>query len=144
MTWKAISIHQPHASLIAMGRQHFIVRAYKTDFRGWVMIHASKHFRDPEKCSREPYLGVIQAEGLPTSAVIAVARITECWTADFITEKCKDDPELFCEWKPNYWGWKVEDVTAFDPIHAVGRQGLWTPFTVTEALVELQFCGGQS
>ena len=41
---KAISIHQPWASLIAFGEKRFETRSWKTDYRGPLLIHASRTF----------------------------------------------------------------------------------------------------
>lgn len=39
---KAITIHQPYASLIAWGEKHFETRSWSTPYRGPIAIHAGK------------------------------------------------------------------------------------------------------
>ena len=45
---KAISIHQPWASLIALGEKHYETRNWKPQHRGPIIIHASKSFSKAE------------------------------------------------------------------------------------------------
>ena len=39
---KALSLWQPWASAIAVGYKHYETRSWKTDYRGWLGIHAAK------------------------------------------------------------------------------------------------------
>ena len=39
---KALTLHQPYASAIALGLKHFETRAWKTTYRGPVAIHAAQ------------------------------------------------------------------------------------------------------
>ncbi|MDX5091650.1 ASCH domain-containing protein, partial [Lactobacillus crispatus] len=76
---KAITIHQPWATLIALGEKQFETRSWETKYRGPLAIHAGKKV-DKEICLEEPFRSVlakhgITAEILPTGAVVAIANL---------------------------------------------------------------------
>jgi hypothetical protein len=78
---KAITIHQPWASLIAYGHKKFETRSWKTNYRGPIAIHASKK-RDMEFIweLKNKYPEIWQAiPAFPTGAIVAVAELAECW-----------------------------------------------------------------
>lgn len=92
---KAITIHQPWASLIAVGAKKIETRSWATNYRGPIAIHAGKGILMPgrkelpviaEALFRElsPRMDDVRGdfESLPCGAVIAIADLVECWTID--------------------------------------------------------------
>ncbi len=63
---KAISIHQPWASLIAFGEKRFETRSWHPQYRGRILIHASKTFNHAEQdlCHKEPFISVLKPHGI--------------------------------------------------------------------------------
>ena len=62
---KALSIQPYYATLIAMGYKFIELRSWKTDYRGWILICASKAINKQEKAS------------LMNGHAIAIAELTE-------------------------------------------------------------------
>lgn len=149
---KAITLHQPFASLIAHGHKHFETRAW-TPSRGMmgrrIAIHAAK---------KKPYTSFDELRGqeIPLGAIVCTAtlawtaRITRigfvpnvrdgephCFLADFVhaesarpivkeyaTVGIPVDP--FGDYSRGRWIWSLTDVRRFrTPLRCQGRQGFW-------------------
>ncbi len=84
---KAISIHQPWASLITLGEKRFETRSWRPHYRGRILIHASKTFSHAEQdlCHQEPFKSVLKAHGiefvnpLPTGARSSLHPPKKCY-----------------------------------------------------------------
>lgn len=121
---KVLSIRQPWASIIISGYKSYEFRSWKTNFRGKVLIHASKDV-ETEYLSRFESLGL----EYPTSAILGSVEITDCVE---VTGDLED--KLICENEIVYgatrgragYGFKVENVTKFsEVIPANGELGFW-------------------
>lgn len=142
---KAITIHQPWATLIAIGEKRFETRGWATSYRGPLAIHAGKKV-DRDICMQEPFRSVLAehgytADNLPTGAVVAVAELSECFKVfrDVLggvvvlhAERRKIhfstlDKEFSFGWfNSGRYAWGLDDVSRLpDPIPAKGQQGLW-------------------
>ena len=55
---KAIRIHQPWALLVTLGEKRFETRSWHPEYRGRILIHASKTFNHVEQdlCHHEPFI----------------------------------------------------------------------------------------
>ena len=137
---KAITIHQPYASLIAHGYKRFETRGWRTHYRGPIAIHAGKKIdhqavlmiaRDYPRIWRD-------ITPLPSGSIVAVAELVECRKAvmnpayelvELVGEK---DAVLFDamendfgDYTPGRYAWELANVRLIEPIPAKGRQGLW-------------------
>ncbi|MFP4977082.1 ASCH domain-containing protein [Paenibacillus sp. CN-4] len=144
---KAITIIQPWASLIAQGDKRFETRGWRTHYRGWLAIHAGKK-RDKQACLREPFRSLLQAYGegggkLPSGAVVAVCRLTECYRVKKAPDELngltvldsgrhrlvweEEEPQLlFGDYAEERYAWQLSDIQPLSsPIPASGKQGLW-------------------
>ncbi|WP_331281011.1 ASCH domain-containing protein [Brevibacillus thermoruber] len=79
---KAITIHQPWATLIALGEKRFETRSWATKYRGPLAIHAGKKV-DRDACEAEPIRSVLAkhgytADNLPTGVILAVGEMVDC------------------------------------------------------------------
>ena len=123
---KAISIQQPFATLIAEGLKKYEFRTWKTDYRGELLIHASKSVDRKAMKKFESY-------GLefPAGVIIAKVRVTDCVevTDELVRELQKQEPVVYSgvddgpDWKG--YGFKLEEVTKLEPIAVNGSLGLW-------------------
>ncbi len=93
---KALTLHQPWASLIALGVKTIETRGWKTDYRGPLAIHAAKRkpadqlkvgpwtcfpnwLHDPTRMMvQDDCGGFPSAVTLPLGAVVAVCDLTDC------------------------------------------------------------------
>lgn len=134
---RALTIRQPWASLIALGRKTVEVRSWRTDYRGPLAIHAAAR---PEPT----YARDFARNPLPLSAFVALVTLQECrpLTADDAEAGCFDHEKFAAAWswysadedalsERRIWAWVLADPRrpAFGrrPAPAVGKRGLWTP-----------------
>jgi hypothetical protein len=99
---KMLTIQQPWASLIAMGKKRTEFRSWRTHYRGDLYIHAGKGI-DREECKRAG----LDPDTLPRGQVIAVAELYD-------VEKLREG-----------YGWKLKNVKKTRRIAAKGKLGLW-------------------
>lgn len=140
---KAITIHQPWATLIALGEKRFETRGWPARYRGTIAIHAAKRI-DSEACKREPIKSVLAehgytADNLPTGAIVAIANLHDCMAeverAGSRARLAGDHGEFWIDMDSNeyHFGWfgigryvwKLKNVQRLpDPMPAKGQQGL--------------------
>ena len=96
---KAITIYQPWASLIAVGKKKYETRSWQTNYYGQIAIHAGKMSLDKVLSKLFPrfegvtakemdFFGAVRDclgddfdddDALPYGAVIATAELVDCW-----------------------------------------------------------------
>ena len=135
---KALTIHQPFATLIALGEKRFETRGWATKYRGPIAIHAAKKV-DKEVCLEEPFHSVLAehgytADNLPTGAVVAIANLTGCYPVLATKQKAAliglgeyvEENELaFGRYEEGRYAWEMSEIKQIDPVRAKGQQGLW-------------------
>jgi hypothetical protein len=124
---KAITLHQPLASLTAIGVKTIEARSSFTDYRGPLAIHASK---TATRVDDPYYRSVLQSAGLPYDRlplgfVLATCELVNCEKISPATIPCY--PEYaFGDFNPGWYAWKLQDIRALsEPIPARGHRGLW-------------------
>lgn len=145
---KAITIHQPWATLIAIGAKQYETRHWATPYRGQIAIHAGKNkellertlvymkrYRDdglgyPSGSYEENLVAAIKAAGiakwsdLPFGAIIAVGHLTDCVPSHKISLSAVE--KTFGDFSAGRYGWWIEAVRLLpQPIVVRGQQGLW-------------------
>jgi hypothetical protein len=142
---KAITIHQPWATLIALGEKINETRGWATSHRGETAIHAGKKV-DREACEREPIKSVLAkhgytADNLPTGAVVSIGNLSECWSigtdyqsgmpalfngAGGETKRVSLSEDKFGYYENGRYAWEFKDMNKLPkPIPAKGQQRLW-------------------
>lgn len=116
-----LTVKQPWAHLIAIGRKTIETRTWPTGYRGPLAIHAGRNI-DPiglgSLASRAPEL--VPVGGCPRGMIIAVAELADC---RLLTER---DEEAACCRCANLYGFVLADVRRLsEPIPARGRLGFW-------------------
>lgn len=123
---KVISIKQPFASLIAEGLKEYEFRTWKTNYRGKLLIHASKT-KDKEALKRFEKYNLDYKFG----CIIAEVNLTDCIKIDDDFRKIlKDKNPLVYKNVINKTGtekyaFKIENVKKILPIYVNGKLGLW-------------------
>jgi hypothetical protein len=126
---KAITLHQPYASLIAGGGKRFETRHWYTSYRGKIAITAAVQQNNHEEALAIAHFqesDLIPKE-IPFGAIVAIADLTDCirMTEEFIEQQT--DLELSCGfWEPGRFAWKLENVADVVPEPVRGKQGLWS------------------
>ena len=131
---KAISLHQPWASLIAMGFKHYETRHWQTHYRGKLIICAAKKNTKQQRLDYENLASILGIDltqnpwyRLPFGQAIALCNLTDCvkMTEDFI-EVQSESEQLCGHWEPGRFAWKLDDISLISPpIPIKGQQGLW-------------------
>lgn len=128
---KAISLHQPWASLILCGRKVHETRHWRAPDRligERIAIHAAKRPvpRDiapelHELCMDE--FGCGYPDTLVRGALVCVATLASCLPMTE-TQPASDDDRVAGGWSPERFAWRLTDVTPIWPsIPYLGRQG---------------------
>lgn len=147
---KALSLHQPWASLIAIGAKRIETRHWPTSYRGPIAIHAAKRpltaeeLRDDDLMRFFPTyprvaslndLRAWAAKTIPLGAVVATAELYHCGLmvsgpgarkGELTIEAVPAQERMLGNYEPGRYGWGLEKVRALTPpIPARGAQGLW-------------------
>ena len=145
--WKALTIWQPWATLLAVGLKLIETRPWPTSYRGWIVIHAAAKWDATLKaiCGRplfdELLVGTpgyearegdlfadVEPPTPPLGAVVGVARL--------VAVQPTDDPRLILtarerelgDYSPGRFAWIFEEAIPFKrPIPCTGYQRLWVP-----------------
>jgi hypothetical protein len=139
-TYKAISVWQPYATLIASGAKKFETRTWAPGSLHMgepVLIHASKRWAEAERdqCyDQEFYMALLRAKlrGLwdfdapPLGCIVAVATFNSAWRSEELLPKISAQERHFGAYGPGYWGWHFPEVKPIKPVPYRGRQGLFS------------------
>ena len=115
---KAITLHQPWASLVAIGAKRIETRSWKTNYRGELAIHASKT-SNKNICQSgiEPFFTILKQAGfieikngrlidyLPRGVIIATCNLFDCRE---ITVRMLTDSKEHIGWYINGYFWKFD------------------------------------
>lgn len=129
-TIKVISLHQPWASLMAMGVKRFETRSWGTKFRGQVIIHATKQLyvdtRDAAFMKALREAGIEDVNKLPLGCALAVGDLVGCYKAESVYPHITDAERLFGNYADGRIAWEFKDVSLFNkPVPVRGQQYLW-------------------
>lgn len=140
--YKALTISQPYASLIAAGEKMVENRTWETLYRGRLLIHAGKG---------RQYLSAKELKKYPTACIVAVAEVIECVYVPALAERIRRGIKYrglgltamqiiaAHEHTEGPFGWVLMGVRRLErPVPCSGAQGLWTPTPDVVALVTEQ------
>ncbi len=120
---KAISVRQPWAELIVSGKKKIEIRSWKTNYRGYLLIHASKVV-DKEALKFFKMENKLLAKG----AIVGIAYLRDIKLyrnfEDFLNDK---ELHLSIRYKRSFpvFGFVLEHVKRIMPIKYRGRLGLF-------------------
>jgi hypothetical protein len=99
---KAISLHQPWASMVAQGRKTIETRKWATQYRGDLLIVSTKKpkFHD-----------------YPLGQALCIVRVVGCWEM-----RVQDERAAMCGWKYGLYAWQLENIRKIEPFPVTGRQ----------------------
>jgi|SRR5580704_13824705 hypothetical protein len=150
---KALTLHEPFASLIAYGWKEVETRDWYTSYRGPLAIHAALRKPDPTELSRLSFIIAARGSGfvlanpemekvgmipLTFGAVVCVCQLVACLPAPLAEYKAKQLKEWFepkhswelerqfGDYGSGRWAWILRDVQRLDrPIAIRGNRKLW-------------------
>jgi len=119
MIYKALSVKQPFAALIACGKKKFEVRSRLTHYRGGLLIVSSL----------KPTMSKFNF--LPLGQAVALVNLVDCRLMQ------PDDAELACcDYQPGTYIWILDNARPVTPFPVKGALG----FYPVECQVALKFC----
>ena len=130
---KALSLLQPWASLVVIGAKTVETRSWNTDYRGRLLIHASKG-KSGAALAAEPFLAkyIPRFAELPFGAIIGevmlteVVRLTELALPPALLDRLTLEERAFGAYDTGRYAWLLEDAIQYDhPVPATGALGLW-------------------
>ncbi|MCK4601047.1 MAG: ASCH domain-containing protein [Phycisphaerae bacterium] len=150
---KALSFHQPWATLIAIGAKRIETRSWRTNYRGLLAIHAGRRWTRQQQAlayHQEPFRTVLaeagkiptQADGmvvedLPRGCIIAVCKLVDCVrihrTFEFPPEAALYE-RAFGDYRTRRFAWLLEPLELL--VHPVPLKGHLGLFEIDDALLE--------
>jgi hypothetical protein len=131
-TYKAISLHEPWASLIGEKIKNYETRSWATNFRGDLIICAAKR-KDSSQRSTYLYLrdkhnlNVGDFDSLRFGCAIALVTLSDCIKMDQHFIDAQTELEIDCGgWSVGRYAWKLENIRKIVPeIQIKGKQGFF-------------------
>jgi activating signal cointegrator 1 len=158
---RALSLRQPHASLVALGEKHIETRSFQRKYVGPIAIASSaswktaskrRAFEHPEftRAWRRHRHIVQDIDDLPLGVIVAVARIVSYLPSEFIVAMdrerrrrtrlalegviCGESEIAFGDFSRNRFGWVLADVHRLTvPVPCKGALGIWRIAPATRA-----------
>ena len=127
--WKALTLTQPWATLLALGHKRVETRSWSTRYVGPVAIHAAKGYPvwAREFAAEEHAFGRLPSR-IPRAAVVAVAVLQGCRFTQDIAPQVSALERRLGDYSPGRYAWLLSDIVALsEPIPCLGALGLWTP-----------------
>lgn len=136
---KLISLWEPWATLMAIGAKRIETRSWRTDYRGWLAIHASKGGLSKRELATvlegEEFRRCLDGEQLSPGRIVAVVRLIDCLPMDgqgCLSGVFEEYPELdtprerhFGDFSFGRWAWVTDELIRLqEPIPFTSRQGL--------------------
>lgn len=140
---KALSLHQPWASLVMLGAKRFETRSWRTHYRGPLLIHACKRIPpaaqrlpriEPFKTTLAPILPDGNVWRLPRGCLLGIVEVVGCLSTEAASKQIymgwnqeEADPEAaFGNFSPERWAWELRVLQRFEiPIPMAGHLRLW-------------------
>ena len=144
---EAITLWNPHASLVALNEKKFETRSWKTDYRGPLAIHAAKRPMDkiawdePFYSALSHLWSVLNPGGFNChpGCIVATCNLVGCYPIIQQDTDCEiaivdagdhhiviaGNEYYFGDYTPGRYAWMLSDIKAIVPIPAKGFQRLW-------------------
>lgn len=126
----AITLHQPWATLIAVGHKQLETRSWNPQYRGPLVIHAGKTL-DTSVIGNAEFMRFFHLIGLdmfklPLSAALGICDLAAVYRTEDVIGKISDEERMFGNFAPGRAAWHLKNVRMFEqPIFVRGQQGLW-------------------
>lgn len=126
---KVLSLIEPYATLIKLGKKKIETRSYKTNYRGGLYIHASSTKIPKEYKNKKEVMDLVKDSDLNFGYIILKCKLVDCIYMDekFLDNIKKDKLEcLVGDYKIGRYAWVLEDIEVLEkPIFAKGKLGIW-------------------
>ncbi len=131
-TYKALTVYQPWADLIAYGLKQYETRSWQTQYRGVLFIHAGKQFGEEERAyakrfAREyPETDAVFSGNVPLGCIVAAVRLIACVPVETLRDTLSPMERAFGNYDDGRYAWQMQVIKRpLVPIAAKGQQGVW-------------------
>src|SRR5579863_7302068 len=148
---KLLSLWEPWATLMALGKKRIETRSWDTSYRGWLAIQASKGGLSQADLQSQcfensfyialmdfaPFRAEVEAatrrkgwikEVFPHGCIVAVVRLGTCWPTEQLDRALPGIADLerdFGNYEPGRWAWVTSELFRLpEPIPFKAKQGL--------------------
>src|SRR5207249_2427229 len=133
LTMKVLSLLQPWATLVVIGAKKIETRSWSTDYRGTLLIHASKGKAGSSFAVEFPFTKhITDFKALPFGMIIGevtlekILRVEDFAFSDEEMNKLTLEEKAFGDYKEGRYGWLLTDPVEFEnKIPARGHLRLW-------------------
>lgn len=127
---KALSLYEPWASLMSMGKKKFETRSWGTKYRGLVVICSSKtlevDWRNLPFIAAMREAGIENPNKLPLGCALAVGELVGSWKAETVYPHIDEAERLFGNYADGRFAFEFKNVKRFvKPLPVRGQLGLW-------------------
>ena len=126
---KVLSLTEPYATLIKLGKKKIETRSFKTNYRGELYIHASSTKIPKEWKNNKELMELVDGNDLNFGYIILKCKLVDCVYMDeeFLDKIKKDKLEFICgDYRLGRYAWILEDIEVLDkPLFAKGKLGIW-------------------
>ena len=125
---KVLSIQEPYATLIALGKKKIETRSWKTNYRGELYIHASGKTLSKLAKNNEYLNAVIKNIDMNYGFIICKVNLVDCIYMDeaFIENiKNNNDEYNLGLFEKGRYAWILENATLVNPIFVKGKLNIW-------------------
>ena len=128
---RAISLHQPWATAIALGLKEFETRHWSTPYRGPLAICSALEWGPKTRDTAKRLAELLDQPDLadpPRGFVVALVDLADCLPMTYELVRQQSQVELVLGgWAPGRFAWRQANVRALaEPLPIKGRQGMWT------------------
>ncbi len=126
---KVLSLTEPYATLIKIGKKKIETRSWKTSYRGKLYIHASSTKIPKEYKNNTELMSLVNVNNLNYGHIICSCDLVDCieMTDEFIEKVKKNSGEYVSGiYAKGRYAWILENVEIIKkPIEAKGHLGIW-------------------
>ena len=126
---KVLSLTEPYATLIKIGKKKIETRSWKTSYRGKLYIHASSTKIPKVYKNNTELMSLVNVNNLNYGHIICSCDLVDCieMTDEFIENVKKNSGEYVSGiYAKGRYAWILENVEIIKkPIEAKGHLGIW-------------------
>ena len=140
---KVLSLAEPYATLIAVGKKCVETRSWQTSYRGELYIHASKTKMNLKDEKNFKLMELLDGNFLHPGYIICKCRLVDCvpMTEEYVKQmKEENEQEYLCgEYREGRYAWILEDIIPLkQPIKANGSLNIWNYYNENEIMNLMQ------
>ena len=136
---KVLSLIEPFATLILIGKKRIETRSYKTSYRGKLYIHASMTKMALEDINDKELMSLVSNSELNQGKIVCKCNLVDCiyMSKEYVDQMKKENhQEYICgDYKEGRYAWVLEDIIPLkEKMRAKGKLGIWNYYNELEIM----------